>query len=125
LKRIRPIKTDADDQQDFAVRDRSLPPPRAGKTIDASFPPSEIIGQPERVQTGPLDVLRYSPEGDVPLAPQLSVNFSQPMVAVAHADTTADSVPVRLTPRPPGHWRWVGTKTLVFEPDGRFPMATE
>ena len=28
-------------------------------------------------------------------------------------------------PQPPGEWRWVGTRTLVFEPEGRFPMATD
>ena len=60
LKRLRPIKTEADDQQDFVMRDRSLPPPRTGKTIDTSFPPSEIVAPPERVETGPLEVLRYS-----------------------------------------------------------------
>jgi alpha-2-macroglobulin len=125
LKRLQPIKNEPDDQQDFAIRDRSLPAPRTGKTIEASFPPSEKIATPEQAETGPLAVLRYSPEGDVPLAPQLSVTFSQPMVAVtSHADATADGLPVRLTPQPPGHWRWVGTKTLLFEPDIRFPMAT-
>src|SRR5258705_407217 len=41
LKRLRPIKTDPDDQKDFALRDRSLPPPRTGKTIAESFPPPE------------------------------------------------------------------------------------
>ena len=66
------------------------------------------------------------PEGDVPLAPQLSVTFSQPMVAVtSHDDLAASAVPVRLDPQPPGQWRWVGTKTLLFEPTARFPMATE
>ncbi|HEY6180308.1 MAG TPA: MG2 domain-containing protein, partial [Kofleriaceae bacterium] len=32
--------------------------------------------------------------------------------------------PVRLSPQPPGHWRWIGTRTIVFHPDGRFPQAT-
>ena len=31
---------------------------------------------------------------------------------------------MRLEPQPEGEWRWVGTRTLVFEPTGRFPMAT-
>lgn len=126
LKRLRPIKTDPEDQQDFALRDRSLPPPRTGKTIADSFPPPEKIEKPDSVMSGPLEVLRYSPEGDVPLVPQLSVTFSQPMVAVtSHQDTIAAGVPVKLTPQPPGHWRWVGPKTLLFETDGHFPMATE
>src|SRR5688572_25990427 len=34
LKRLQPIKADADDEQDFALRDRSLPPPRTGKTVE-------------------------------------------------------------------------------------------
>jgi uncharacterized protein YfaS (alpha-2-macroglobulin family) len=125
LKRLRPIKTEPDDQQDFALRDRSLPPPRTGKTITDSFPPLERLDTPDSVARGALEVLRYSPEGDVPLVPQLSVTFSQPMVAItSHEDTLAAGVPVKLTPQPPGRWRWVGTKTLLFETDGHFPMAT-
>ena len=125
LNRLRPIKTEPDDQQDFALRDRSLPPPRTGKTISESFPPSEKLAAPDRVETGPLEVVRYSPEGDVPLAPQISVTFSQPMVAVtSHPDTVAGSLPVKITPQPSGRWRWVGTKTLLFETDGHLPMAT-
>jgi alpha-2-macroglobulin len=126
LKRLQPIKTDPDDQQGFALRDRSLPPPRTGKTIADSFPPREKPDKPDGVATSPLEVLRYSPEGDVPLVPQLSVTFSQPMVAVtSHQDTLAAGAPVKLTPQPSGRWRWVGTRTMLFETDGHFPMATE
>ncbi|MCI0489561.1 MAG: MG2 domain-containing protein [Blastocatellia bacterium] len=62
----------------------------------------------------------------MPIAPHLSVTFSRPMVAVtSHDQLSAREVPVRLEPEPPGKWRWLGTKTLLFEPTGRFPMATE
>ncbi|HXI92565.1 MAG TPA: Ig-like domain-containing protein, partial [Blastocatellia bacterium] len=126
LKRLQPLKAEPSDEQDFALRDRSLPPPRTGRTITDSFPPPATPDAPENVATGPLEVLRYSPEGDVPLVPQLSVTFSQPMVAVtSHQDTLARVMPIKLTPQPPGHWRWVGTKTLLFETEGHFPMATE
>ncbi len=125
LKRLPAVKTEAGDEQDFALRDRSLPPPRTGKTIEVSFPPPTQSLPPDRSETGPLKILRYAPDGDVPLAPQLNVTFSQPMVAVtSYTDLAAQDVPVRLTPQPPGKWRWVGTKTLLFVPDGRFPMAT-
>ena len=125
LKRLRPIKGDASDQQEFAFRDRSLPPPLTGKLIKDSFPPPDQPPAADQAAAGPLDVLRYAPEGEVPLAPHLSVTFSQPMVAVTSVeDLAAGSVPVRLRPQPPGKWRWVGTKTLLFVPDGRFPMAT-
>src|SRR4029450_12464038 len=36
-----------------------------------------------------------------------------------------DGVPVRLEPQPPGEWRWIGTRTLVFEPERRFALASE
>lgn len=63
---------------------------------------------------------------EVPIAPHLSVTFSQPMIAVtSHDDTIAKGVPVKLTPTPPGRWRWVGTRTLLFDPVVRFPMATK
>jgi hypothetical protein len=125
IARLQPLKADPSDDKDFALRDRSLPPPRTGRTVQAAFPPPDVKTAPD-VATGPLDVVRFLPEGDVPIAPQLSVTFSQPMVAVtSHADTLAAGVPVRLTPQPQGQWRWIGTKTLLFEPGERFPMATE
>ncbi|HEY5947537.1 MAG TPA: alpha-2-macroglobulin family protein, partial [Kofleriaceae bacterium] len=71
-----------------------------------------------------LKVLRYMPEGDVPLAPELSVTFSQPMVAVTSQDDAAAVKPVKLTPEPKGRWRWIGTRTILFDPEIRFPQAT-
>ena len=110
----------------FALREPSLPPPRTGRTERAPFPPPPSdAARPDAAAAGPLTVLRRMPEGDVPLAPHLSVTFSQPMVALdSHAALAARDVPVRLEPQPPGEWRWVGARTLVFEPEGRFPMAT-
>src|SRR4051812_35652408 len=64
------------------------------------------------------------PEGKVPLAPELSVTFSQPMVAVTSQEDAAATTPVKLTPQPKGKWRWIGTRTILFDPDPRFPMAT-
>jgi alpha-2-macroglobulin len=69
-------------------------------------------------------VLRYMPEGQVPLAPELSVTFSQPMVAVTSQGDAAAVQPVKLTPTPPGKWRWIGTRTILFDPEVRFPQAT-
>src|SRR5690606_837527 len=73
-----------------------------------------------------LKVTRFAPEGEVPVAPHLSITFNQPMVAItSHADTVARGVPVTLTPQPRGTWRWLGSKTLLFDPVVRFPAATE
>src|SRR5215469_216333 len=125
LQRLKPIKTDPTDEQEFAFRDRSLPPPLTGRTINDTFPSSEQHAGPGETPIGPLEVVRYAPEGDVPLAPHLTVTFSQPMVAVTSVeDLAARTVPVKLSPQPPGKWRWIGAKILLFEPEHRFPMAT-
>ena len=47
------------------------------------------------------------------------------MVSITSQEEAAETVPVKLSPQPPGKWRWVGTKTLLFEPAVRFPMATQ
>ncbi|MDD9972066.1 MAG: Ig-like domain-containing protein [Myxococcales bacterium] len=58
------------------------------------------------------------------MAPHLSITFSRPMVAVSSQTEAARTVPATLEPEPPGSWRWLGTRTLMFKPDRRFPMAT-
>src|SRR5262249_31366254 len=81
-----------------------------------------------KTEAGPLEVLRHAPDGDVPIAPHVSLTFSQPMVAVTSlAELEKLPSPAQLAPQPPGRWRWIGTKTLLFEPQGdvdRLPMAT-
>jgi hypothetical protein len=109
-----------------ALRDRSTPPPRTGKTVKDKFPgPGVAARPPVTADAGKaLEVIRFAPEGDVPLAPMVTITFSQPMVAVTSQDDAAKTVPVTMTPTPPGRWRWLGTKTLVFDPVVRFPQAT-
>ncbi|MFH1086681.1 MAG: Ig-like domain-containing protein, partial [Chloroflexota bacterium] len=125
LARLPALEMASEDVQPFRLPPQSLPAPRPGQTITQTFPPAEPAGPPPKVAAGPLRVLRYSPEGEVPLAPYLSVTFDEPMVALtAHADLARQAVPVQLSPEPEGRWRWVGTKTLMFEPTTRFPMAT-
>src|SRR5205807_5587690 len=89
------------------------------------FPAPSEMARPEQTASGPLEVVRYSPAGEVPIAPNLSVTFSQAMVAVTSQEDAAGNVPVKLSPQPPGKWHWIGTRTLLFEPDVRFPMATQ
>src|SRR5215831_15882347 len=84
LGRLKPIASEPTDQQAFALRPRSQPPPRTGQTIKSSFPPpaASQLPPPAIASGGELRVLRYIPEGNVPLAPELTVTFSQPMIAV-------------------------------------------
>ncbi len=125
LNRLPPIKTNPSDETDFALRDKSLPPPRTGAIVMQPFPAAGEMAPPEQKSVGPLEVVRYSPEGDVPIAPNLSVTFSQPMIAVTSQEEAAENIPVKLSPQPPGKWHWIGTRTLLFEPDVRFAMATQ
>jgi uncharacterized protein YfaS (alpha-2-macroglobulin family) len=125
LDRLPPLTEEPGDAVEFALREKSLPPPRTGRMVREAFPPSLTAPPPDPAEAGPLHVLRHAPEGDVPLAPHLSLTFSQPMVAVTSQGEAEKIHPVRLLPEPPGQWRWLGTKTLLFEPTGRFPMATD
>ena len=127
LAREKPIQTDAQDLQAFALRPSSLPPPRTGETIHESFPPPASTNLPPPVTPKPgqgLKVARFMPEGEVALAPELTVTFNEPMVAVASQADAAAVQPVKLTPQPKGRWRWIGTRTIVFDPEVRFPQST-
>src|SRR6266478_9010937 len=66
LARLPGVKTEASDTLDFNLRERSLPPPRAGETIQSAFVPP-ASGAPASLPntTAPLEVLRFAPEGDV------------------------------------------------------------
>ncbi len=126
LKRIPEIKAQSDDQSDFAKRAGTLPAPNTGTKVPVKFPADDQRETPTIDTTGQtLQVVRWSPEGEVPLAPDLSVTFSQPMVAVTSQDEAAKYAPVELTPQVEGRWRWLGTKTLMFDTSKRFPMATK
>ena len=125
LARLPALATDPTEAVDFALRPASQPPPKTGKTVLATFP-GKPQGAAPAVATGPITLLRHAPDGEVPIAADLSLTFSQPMVPVtSRAELAAAEVPVTLSPQPPGQWTWVGTRTLLFRPTGRFPMATE
>jgi uncharacterized protein YfaS (alpha-2-macroglobulin family) len=130
LARLPALEAEPEEQVTFNLPEVSLPPPRTGETIEAPFPPPPAPVVPEEVEAGPLEVLRFAPEGEIPLAPFVNVTFNQPMVPVATLGAlAAEDVPVRLEPALPGTWKWLGTKTLSFEYDSaavdRLPMATE
>ncbi|HEX6278279.1 MAG TPA: DUF6049 family protein, partial [Polyangiaceae bacterium] len=113
----------------FALRPASQPPPRPGETTATPFPPplAPSGAPPAATNAAPPALVRFAPEGELDTAPNLSLTFSEPMVALSsHADVAVNEPPVRLVPQPPGSFRWIGTQTLLFEPDGeRFPKATD
>ena len=130
LARLPSLLVEPHDQVDFKLPEDPYPPPRTGETIQDAFPPPQVAFTAGDIAVGPLEVLRYAPEGEIPLAPFVNITFNQPMVPLTTInDLAAEDVPVRLEPDLPGTWRWVGTKTLTFQYDSteidRLPMATE
>ena len=136
LGRLPALEVQGGDVQDFRLPAETLKPPRPGVTVEQSFPPTSTVetAAPE-VQRDVLKVLRYAPSGEIKIAPFLQVTFNQPMVPLATLDQLKEEeIPVKITPNLPGVWKWIGTKTLVFEykaaDEGdvnvdRFPKATE
>ncbi|MBN1145962.1 MAG: hypothetical protein JXA78_01800 [Anaerolineales bacterium] len=129
LARLPALELEPDQQAEFRLAQEPIPPPLTGETIEQPFPPSESA-PPIAVESGPLEVLRYAPEGEIPLAPFVNVTFNQPMAPLATLDElAAEDVPVQIEPPLEGAWRWLGTKTLTFQYDSelidRLPMATE
>ncbi|MBK8051663.1 MAG: hypothetical protein IPK16_33990 [Anaerolineales bacterium] len=128
LDRLTPLDVTAAPTTTFQLPPESLPPPVAGQTIEQPFPPESQEAAPEVIPTD-LQVQRYAPVGEIPMAPFLNVTFNQPMIPLATLDQlNALDVPVQLTPEAPGVWQWLGTQTLSFQYKSdelaRFPMAT-
>ncbi len=120
----------ADDVTTFQFPPQTLKPPLIGNTVDVPFPPAPQTADPAVPAGTPLEVVRFQPEGDVDLAPFLTVTFNQPMVPLATLEQLdAAEVPVRVEPAVEGRWRWIGTRTLRFEVvpgvTDRLPAATD
>lgn len=79
-----------------------------------------------RRDTGPggLKVLLALPRGTVEEVSSIDVSFDHPMVAVGATTTPGGRAPFRLTPRVPGRFRWIGTRTASFVPEIALPAAT-
>ena len=129
LARLPALQVAPGDQVEFKLPGDPIPPPRPGQTIDQTFP-VDTEAQPPVVPSGPLEVLRFAPEGEVPIAPTINITFNQPMVPLGTlAQLSEEDVPVKITPDIPGTWSWVGTRTLRFNFNSdeidRLPMATQ
>ncbi len=123
--RLPPIEAETSDKTDFSTRPNSLPPPKTGKVIAVKFPAEEQPNAPNIENSNVLEIVRASPNSSVPLVTDLSVTFSQPMIVVSSQNKASETVPVELSPEVKGKWRWLGTKTLIFDAKDRFPMATK
>ena len=130
LARLPELVGEEGDKQEFNLPDALIPPPQIGATVDQPFPPPPTETESPLVVDGPLEVLRFTPEGEVGLAPFINVTFNQPMVALTSLESlNGEDIPVTITPELPGVWQWVSPQTLRFEFQSeevdRLPMATE
>ena len=129
VERLPDFEGEEGDREQFNRPPDTLPRPRVGRTVDEAFGPQEQP-PPDTPEDGTLEVLRHQPDGAVAVAPFVSVTFDQPMVPLGTVDQVDDGdVPVRLEPDVEGRWRWIGTRTVRFEPApgsiDRLPAATE
>ncbi len=109
----------------FALRPATAPPPRPGRTVEEPFPPKPSAAPKTTLTAAKLTITRKAPEGPISIAPNLSVTFSEPMVELTSVSAlAAKAPPIKLTPEPKGSFRWLGTQTLVFQPEKEFPKAT-
>ncbi|MBK8169727.1 MAG: Ig-like domain-containing protein [Sandaracinaceae bacterium] len=102
--------------------------PAPGHT-DAPFPPvsTDDAGLPPGASASDgFRVLGYSPHDRDALTGAVRVTFSEPMVPLEALSAQHVRVaPITISPQPPGRFRWLGTDTVVFEPDARrMPNAT-
>ncbi|MBQ7501502.1 Ig-like domain-containing protein [bacterium] len=133
LRRLPPLPAGEELSKDFNVREKSLPAPRGGETVKVPFPDPEelkaINALPEAAageDSEPASLLRYSPEGEVGMVQGLTLSFSKPMISLQGAGESRAKVPASIKPEVKGSWRWLGAKTAIFEPEGRYmPMSSE
>ncbi|KAF0982319.1 hypothetical protein FDP41_011249 [Naegleria fowleri] len=137
LHRLPPIQASSNNSQDFfMMREKSLKPPCAAETIHQIFPP-EQLEKPEQLKLeeealngSSLRVLRYLPEGKMDRSvPHISMTFSQPMIELSSVENVEsvnvlDFIEINPMPKNGGRLKWMGTRTVLFEPLYRFDMST-
>ena len=85
-------------------------------------------GQPDRPPVNDLRVLNVNPQGKTATARDsqtIVAIFDRPMVALDALPQDGGPAVLKLNPPFAGKTRWLGSKTLTFSPDKKFPSATE
>ena len=124
---VPPLVPEEDDLAEvIEPRPRPDLPPSVGERIELPFPPEvEVAGGPPKVGAKTLEVERYGPRDTGVLSDTIRLSFNQPMVPLAAVEALeAKTPPITVDPTPPGKVKWLGTRTLVFQADGRLPFST-
>ncbi|MBI3074150.1 MAG: hypothetical protein HYY84_18735 [Deltaproteobacteria bacterium] len=100
------------------------PPGQTFEKVGLAFPPPLDELKPV-VKREELKVLRTQPSGSEGLVGAITVTFNQAMVPLASLqDLKGFPTPLDIEPKIAGRYRWLGTTTLSFEPEGRAPFST-
>jgi alpha-2-macroglobulin len=78
-------------------------------------------------QKAPLKVDYYQPEeGKVGISQnKIVIHFTQPMVPLSALGEEVTTDLVKIDPLPEGYFKWVNTKTLVYQVKGNLPYSTD
>ena len=73
-----------------------------------------------------LQITAARPTGEVRNPVEITVKFNQPMVALGDVSARKEGLEkwVRITPELKGDFHWLGSDTLVWRPEERFPFST-
>lgn len=126
LDRLDPFEGEQAEVKEFNWPTETITRP-VGERTDVEFPSAEER-DPAPVDPGALDVVRFQPDGNVGVAPFLTITFDQPMVPVGTlGQLAAADVPATISPAVEGGWQWIGTSILRFDAADRdrLPMATD
>ncbi len=104
--------------------------PKPANVVNVPFPPAETPKAAKTPAPPELKVLRTQPSGKATAGDAsigaVTATFNQPMIPLAAlSDVKEQSVPMVIEPLPKGRFRWLGTTTVSFEPEGRMPFATQ
>ncbi|TNE51374.1 MAG: hypothetical protein EP343_04580 [Deltaproteobacteria bacterium] len=122
------------DEAHFRFRPGPRPPGTITKRVKIPFPapirrnpPTAKKAKPPTVKSlaQPLKIVRMSPQGRIGNVHQIVVSFNQPMVPLTSLkQLKSKAAPFVIQPQIPGRFRWLDTKTALFQPKGRIPYST-
>ncbi len=126
FSRLAPPTVTGDEAPRLVLRDGPAVPDANTAPLSIAIVPKPTVAPPTG-NVAPLKVLSYAPTGRDDLTGAIRITFDQPMVPVAQLRALqVMDAPIEITPTVPGKVRWLGTKTLAFEPAaGRLPLATD
>ena len=118
-----------DDKTDFALREKSQPPPQTGNVDQGAVPAAADLADAAGRRATRARSSRCCASRPRARCRSRRTCRSRSTSRWWRSPRTptrvAQGVPVKLSPQPKGKWRWIGSKTILFDPEVRFPEATE